>query len=89
MRVDPNKGVLENVALGVRNSVGFDCIPRPRSCGSPTHGRDWLGDNSPERHAAPGCEEGSSFRLSLLPPGRHARPEFGKNRSCSEFTRRR
>src|SRR5262249_40099902 len=28
MRVDPAKGVLETVALGVRNSVGFDWNPR-------------------------------------------------------------
>jgi len=34
-RVDPRTGIVENYALGVRNSVGFDCTRRPSSCGSP------------------------------------------------------
>src|SRR3989442_5691363 len=47
MRVDPNKGVMENVALGVRNSVGFDWHPKTKELWFTNHGRDWLSDDSP------------------------------------------
>ncbi|HZM47107.1 MAG TPA: PQQ-dependent sugar dehydrogenase [Burkholderiales bacterium] len=86
MRVDPGKGVLETVALGVRNSVGFDWHPKTRELWFTNHGRDWLGDDSPhdtlhrvarkgEHHGYPFCHQGDT-----------PDPEYGKNRSCSEFT---
>jgi len=40
MRVDPGKGVLENVRPGVRNSVGFDWNPRTKELWFTNHGRD-------------------------------------------------
>src|SRR3954468_17694649 len=47
MRVDPDKGILETVALGVRNSVGFDWHPKTKELWFTNHARDWLGDDSP------------------------------------------
>src|SRR5258707_13900099 len=47
MRVDPAHGVLDTVALGVRNSVGFDWHPKTKELWFTTHGRDWRGDASP------------------------------------------
>src|SRR6266478_8856638 len=46
-RVDPDKGVLENVASGVRNSVGFDFHPKTKELWFTNHGRDWLSDDTP------------------------------------------
>src|ERR1044071_6601632 len=46
-RVDPAKGVLEVVAMGVRNSVGMDFNPKTKDLWFTNHARDWLGDDSP------------------------------------------
>jgi len=40
--------------MGVRNSVGMDFQPQTGELWFTNHGRDWLGDNSPKRHASPG-----------------------------------
>ena len=42
---------------------------------------------SAERRTERGLEAGrAALRLSLLPPGRHPRSEFGKGKSCTDFT---
>ncbi|HEX2546878.1 MAG TPA: PQQ-dependent sugar dehydrogenase [Ramlibacter sp.] len=39
---------MEVIARGVRNSVGFDWHPTTRELWFTDHGRDWMGDDSPE-----------------------------------------
>ncbi len=85
-RVDPAKGVLENVALGVRNSVGFDWHPKTKELWFTNHGRDWLGDNSPNDTLHRVAKPGVHFGYPFCHQGDTLDPEFGKNRSCSEFT---
>jgi len=46
-RVDPNTGIIETVASGVRNSVGMDFHPKTKELWFTNHARDWLGDDSP------------------------------------------
>jgi glucose/arabinose dehydrogenase len=70
MRVDPNTGVLERVAQGVRNSVGMDFHPKTKQLWFTNHGRDSLGMH----FGYPYCHQGDTLD-----------PEFGKNRSCKEF----
>ena len=86
MRVDPNKGVLENVALVVRNSVGFDWHPKTGELWFTNHGRDWLGDDSPNDTLHRVAKKGVHFGYPFCHQGDTLDPEFGKNRSCSEFT---
>ncbi len=86
MRVDPNKGVLENVALGVRNSVGFDWHPKTKELWFTNHARDWLGDDSPNDTLHRVAKRGAHFGYPFCHQGDTLDPEFGKNRSCSEFT---
>ncbi|HYU70007.1 MAG TPA: PQQ-dependent sugar dehydrogenase [Burkholderiales bacterium] len=86
MRVDPNKGVLENVALGVRNSVGFDWHPKTKELWFTNHARDWLGDDSPNDTLHRVAKKGAHFGYPFCHQGDTLDPEFGKNRSCSEFT---
>jgi glucose/arabinose dehydrogenase len=86
MRVDPRKGVLENVALGVRNSVGFDWHPQTKQLWFTEHGRDWLGDDSPSDELNVVKRKGEHFGYPYCHQGDTLDPEFGKNRSCSEFT---
>src|SRR3989441_13182968 len=85
MRVDPGKRVLENVALGVRNSVGFDWNPRSKELWFTNHGRDWLGDDSPNDTLHRVTSKGVHFGYPFCHQGDTLDPEYGKNRSCSEF----
>ncbi len=85
-RVDPDKGVLENVAMGVRNSVGFDWHPQTKQLWFTEHGRDWLGDNSPSDELNVVKAKGEHFGYPYCHQGDTLDPEFGKYRSCSEFT---
>ena len=85
MRVDPSKGVLENVALGVRNSVGFDWNPRTKELWFTNHGRDWLGDDSPSDTLHRVASKGVHFGYPFCHQGDTPDPEYGKHRSCSEF----
>jgi len=85
MRVDPRKGVLENVALGVRNSVGFDWNPRTKELWFTNHGRDWLGDDSPSDTLHRVASKGVHFGYPFCHQGDTPDPEYGKHRSCSEF----
>jgi glucose/arabinose dehydrogenase len=88
MRVDPAKGVLETVALGVRNSVGMDFNPKTKELWFTNHGRDWLGDDSPNdtlhRVAA---KTVPNFGYPFCHQGDIQDPELGKNRSCAEFAK--
>ncbi|MBS0570034.1 MAG: PQQ-dependent sugar dehydrogenase, partial [Proteobacteria bacterium] len=76
----------EDVALGIRNTVGFDWQPATKTLWFTDNGRDWLGDDAPsdelnrverlrEHFGFPYCHQGD------LPD-----PEFGKGHPCSEFT---
>jgi glucose/arabinose dehydrogenase len=85
-RVDPNKGVLENVAMGVRNSVGFDWHPTTKQLWFTEHGRDWLSDDSPSDELNVMKTKGQHFGYPFCHQGDTLDPEFGKNRSCAEFT---
>ena len=86
MRVDPKSGALENYAQGVRNTVGFDWHPRTRQLWFTEHGRDWLGDEMPSDELNVVKHQGEHFGFPYCHQGDTLDPEYGKNRSCSEFT---
>ena len=84
-RVDPRTGIVENYALGVRNSVGFDWHPQTKQLWFTNHGRDWLGDESPNDTLHVATRKGLHFGYPFCHQGDTLDPEFGKHRSCSEF----
>src|ERR1051325_5662673 len=88
MRVDPASGVLETVALGVRNSVGMDWNPKSKELWFTNHGRDWLGDDSPNDtlHRV-ATKTVPNFGYPFCHQGDIIDPEFGKGRSCKEFAK--
>ena len=86
MRVDPKTGVLESYALGVRNSVGMDWHPVSKKLWFTDHGRDWLGDDSPHDELNVVSQKGEHFGFPYCHQGDLLDTEYGKNRSCSEFT---
>jgi glucose/arabinose dehydrogenase len=85
-RVDPKTGIAETYVQGVRNSVGFDWHPKTKELWFTNHARDWLGDDSPNDTLHRVAKKGVHFGYPYCHQGDTLDPEFGKNRSCAEFT---
>jgi glucose/arabinose dehydrogenase len=86
LRVDPKTGVVENFAQGVRNTVGFDWDPKTKNLWFTEHGRDWLGDDMPNDELNVATKAGQHFGFPYCHQGDTLDPEYGKGRSCKEFT---
>ena len=84
-RVDPNTGVMERVAEGVRNSVGFDWHPKTKQLWFTNHARDWVNDDLPEDTLHRVSAKSMNFGYPFCHQGDFLDPEFGKGRSCKEF----
>jgi glucose/arabinose dehydrogenase len=84
-RVDPQTGVMERVAEGVRNSVGFDWSPKTRQLWFTNHGRDWVSDDMPNDTLHRVSAKGMNFGYPFCHQGDFLDPDFGKGRSCKEF----
>jgi glucose/arabinose dehydrogenase len=85
-RVDVKTGKLEEYARGVRNSVGFDWHPKTKQLWFTEHGRDWMGDDMPSDELNVVKTKGQHFGYPFCHQGDTPDPEFGKYRSCAEFT---
>jgi glucose/arabinose dehydrogenase len=85
-RMKPDGSAIEVYARGVRNSVGFDWHPGQKDLWFTDNGRDWMGDDQPPDELNHAPKAGMHFGF----PHCHGRaivdPEFGRGRSCSEFT---
>ncbi len=84
-RIDLAGGNVEAVALGVRNSLGFDWSPRNKDLYFTDNGRDWLSENAPSdelnRVSKPGENFGAPYCYANL-----ADPVNGWGHACDEFT---
>lgn len=90
MRVNPANGKLETVALGVRNSVGITFNPKTKEVWFTNHGRDWLGDDSPNdtlHRVSIAGKAVPNFGYPFCHQGDTIDPDYGKSRSCSEFAK--
>jgi glucose/arabinose dehydrogenase len=76
----------EVVALGVRNSVGFDWHPETKQMYFTDNGRDWLSESVPEDELNRVTKVGEDFGAPYCYQGNILDPEFGWGHSCSEFT---
>jgi glucose/arabinose dehydrogenase len=85
-RVDPKSGTMENVAMGVRNSVGFDWHPKTKQLWFTEHARDWLSDDTPNDELNVVTRKGQHFGYPFCHQGDILDPEYGKGRDCKEFT---
>ena len=71
-RMDLDGKNVETVALGVRNSVGFDWNPVTKDFWFTNNGRDWVSEDIPEdtlHRVAAGTTTAPNFGFPLLPPG--------------------
>ena len=76
----------EVVALGVRNSVGFDWHPETKQLYFTDNGRDWMSEDVPQDELNRVTKVGEDFGAPYCYQGNLPDPEFGWGHSCSEFT---
>ena len=86
VRVNPNTGKMEEYVHGVRNSVGMAFNPKTKQLWFTSNNRDWLDENGPSDILQVVKHQGENFGYPFCHQGDILDPEFGKNRSCSEFT---
>jgi len=86
-RVNPDGTGFEYVAHGVRNSVGFDWHPVTKTLYFATHGRDWLGDDSPSDRFDMVSQKGEHFGFPFCHQGDILDPEFGKGKNCHDYVK--
>ena len=84
-RMNPDGSGFEVVARGVRNTVGFDWHPRTKELWFTDNGRDWMGDDQPPCELNRVTRAGQHFGYPYCHGGTIADPEFGHQRTCSEF----
>jgi glucose/arabinose dehydrogenase len=77
---------VEIVALGVRNTVGFDWHPETRQLYFTDNGRDWLSESVPEDELNRVTKAGEDFGAPYCYQGNVLDPEFGWGHLCSEYT---
>ena len=76
----------EVVAVGVRNTVGFDWNPETKQLYFTDNGRDWLSEDVPEDELNRITKVGEHFGAPYCWQGNLPDPEFGWGHSCSEYT---
>ena len=85
-RVNLDGSNVETVAMGVRNTVGFDIDPKTGDLWFTNNGRDWLSEELPNdtlNHVSkPGKDH---FGFPYCHQGNLPDPEFGWGKSCDEF----
>ena len=76
----------EVFARGVRNTVGFDWHPVTKELWFTDNGGDNLGDDVPPDELNHAPKQGLNFGYPYCHGGDIPDPQFGKKRSCNEFT---
>jgi glucose/arabinose dehydrogenase len=84
MKID--EGAPQVFARGVRNTVGFDWHPTTKELWFTDNGRDRMGDDVPPDELNHASKSGLHFGFPYCHGGDIRDPEYGKKRSCSEFT---
>jgi glucose/arabinose dehydrogenase len=85
-RMNADGSGIEDVALGVRNTVGFDWQPGTKTLWFTDNGRDWLGDDAPSDELNRLGRLGEHFGFPYCHQGDTPDPEFGKGHACAQFT---
>jgi len=84
-RMNADGSQLEEVARGVRNTVGFAFHPATKQLWFTDNGRDEMGDNTPSCELNVLTKFGQHFGFPYCHGGVVPDPEFGKGHTCEEF----
>jgi Glucose/sorbosone dehydrogenases len=77
---------MQDVAWGIRNTVGFDWRPGSHQLWFTDNGRDMLGDDIPSDELNRLSRVGEHFGFPYCHEGDILDPEFGKGHSCKDYT---
>ncbi len=86
LRMNADGSDWQDVALGVRNSVGFDWQPGGGELWFTDNGRDLLGDDMPSDELNRATRIGEHFGYPYCHQGDTLDPKFGAGKSCKNFT---
>ncbi len=81
-RYNPDGSGMEVLARGVRNTVGFDWHPVTKELWFTNHGRDWLGDDSPN-DTLNRLKVGGHYGFPYCHQGNLPDPDIKKAQACS------
>lgn len=85
-RMKPDGTAVEVYASGIRNTVGFDWHPVTKDLWFTDNGRDMMGDDVPPDELNYAPKKGMNFGYPYCHGGDVPDPEYGKKRTCAEFT---
>lgn len=85
-RMNADGSGVEDVALGIRNTVGFDWQPSTQTLWFTDNGRDWMGDDVPSDELNRIGRLGEHFGFPYCHQGDLPDPEFGKRHACGDYT---
>jgi glucose/arabinose dehydrogenase len=85
IRMNPDGSDVQDVALGVRNSAGFDWQPGSRKLWFTDNGRDELGDDIPSDELNRVDRLGENFGFPYCHQGDIPDPQFGKGHPCRSY----
>ena len=77
---------MEVIATGVRNTQGFDFHPVTKELWFTNHGRDWLGNDTPEDGLFRLGKDGQNFGFPYCHVGGMADPDIKKANACEGVT---
>ncbi|HEX5509459.1 MAG TPA: PQQ-dependent sugar dehydrogenase [Pseudolabrys sp.] len=84
-RINLDGSGAEVIALGVRNTVGFDWNPVNHQLYFTDNQRDWLSEDAPQDELNRVTKKGEDFGAPYCYAGDILDPDFGWGHSCSEF----
>ena len=85
-RMNADGSGLEDVAYGIRNTVGFAWRPGSGQLWFTDNGRDMMGDDMPSDELNKLGHVGEHFGYPYCHQGDTLDPEFGKGKHCSDYT---
>lgn len=84
-RMDPDGSDRQDVAYGIRNTVGFAWQPGSHALFFTNNGRDMLGDDKPDDTLNRVDQLGEDFGYPFCHAGDVLDPEYGKGKSCKNY----
>ncbi|HEY6984672.1 MAG TPA: PQQ-dependent sugar dehydrogenase, partial [Rhodanobacteraceae bacterium] len=85
IRMKPDGSDWQDVAYGIRNSVGFDWQPGTGALWFTDNGRDMLGDDLPSDELNRITRAGEHFGFPYCHQGDTLDPDLGKGKSCADY----